>query len=176
MSSRSKKIVGGIVGFLVTFVAGVAVAAILLSTTITGNATVTQGGPGSGTSNEVRVAVDAENGSQLNCDDIGISDDFTTLTFNPELTVPEHGPNASDTAVPGGTCTVKVTVKNTGSSAIQVSPESGLTSFPAGWSATDFSVSTAPIQPGQEQTISAKVVAKHNAKTGPISGKLIYTD
>lgn len=176
MSSRSKKIVGGIVGFLVTFAAGVAVAAILLSTTITGNASVTPGGPGSGTSNEVRVAVDAVNGSQLNCDDIGISDDFKTLTFNPKLTVPQHGENASNTPVPGGTCTVKVTVKNTGSSVIRVSPESGLTAFPAGWSATDFSVSTAPIQPGQAQTISAKVVANHNAQAGPISGKLVYTD
>lgn len=176
MSSKSKKIVGGVVGFLFTFGAGVALAAFLLQTTITGQASVDQGGPGSGTSNEVRVAVDSVNGSQLNCDDIGISDDFTELEFNPKLTIPENGQNASGQPIAGGECTVNVTVKNTGSNSIQISPESGLPNFPTGWDASDFNVSTDPIQPGQEQTISAKITATDQAEAGSISGKLVYTD
>ena len=177
MSSKSKKIVGGVVGFLLTFGAGVALAAFLLQTNITGQASVEQGGPGSGTANEVQVAVTSTNGSQLNCDDIGISDDFATLTFNPKLTIPENGQNASGQPIPGGDCTVKVTVKNTGSKAIKVSPQSGITQFPQGWSAGQFQgVSAAPIAPGAQQVISVKITATDAAQPGPISGKLVYTD
>jgi hypothetical protein len=173
--SRGKKIVSGIVGAGLTFGAGVALAAFLLQTNVTGNATVTQGGPGSGTANEVSVSVQSTNGSQLNCDDIGISSDFKTLTFNPKLVVPQNGPNASGQPIPGGDCKVSVTVKNTGSKAIAVSPESGV-ALPSGWVPTDFSIPNGAIAPGGSQVISAKIVATDKAQSGAITGKLVYTD
>lgn len=173
--TRKAKIVSGVAGALTMFGAGIALAAFLLQTNVTGQATVISGGPGSGTANEVRVSVQSTNGSQLNCDDIGISPDFKTLTFNPKLTVPENGPNASGQPIPGGDCKVSVTVKNTGANPIAVSSDSGV-ALPAGWVPTDFVIPNGAIAPGAEQVISAKIVATDAAQSGAITGKLVYTD
>lgn len=175
MASRKTKVVSGVAGALLMFVAGIAVAAVLLSTSIVGQATVERGQPGSGTSNEIRVAVSNVNGSQLNCDDIGISNDFKELTFNPKLTIPANGPNGPQ-AVPGGECTVRITVKNTGSKPIRIDPSSAITAAPKGWVVPDLQIPAGRIDSGKEQTITAKVVARADAATGPITGKLVYTD
>ena len=181
MSSRSKKIVGGIVGFLVTFAAGVAVAAILLSTSISGQASVRDvpgtgsGGNGGGVANKVSVDVDANatNGSNLDCSDITVSDDSTTLTFNPKLSKPAaNGANASSQPVQGGTCTIRIDVRNTGDVPLTVS-DAALT-LPDGWIVGATTGLDQPIASKGKQQLTAEITATGAAQAGAVTGKLEY--
>ncbi|BBG03418.1 MULTISPECIES: hypothetical protein [Pseudonocardia] len=181
MSSRSKKIVGGIVGFLVTFAAGVAVAAILLSTSISGQASVTNvpgtgsGGNGGGVANKVSVDVDANaaNGSNLDCSDITVSEDSTTLTFNPKLSKPAaNGGNASTQPIQGGECTIMINVKNTGDVALAVGAAN--LNLPGGWIVGATTGLDRTIPSGGNQRLTAVITATEAAQPGSVTGTLEY--
>ena len=171
MSSRSKKIVGGIVGFAVTFIAGVAVAAILLSTTITGNATI-RNAPGEPTPDPVTsrsVSASGTNTGALDCRQVGVSADSSTLTFKPVLTRPAGGQTGNES------CTVTMKVRNTGTTTLTVDASSGFTA-PAGWTVGGISgdAVTGPIAPGQVKDAKVTVTATPAAEAGDFSGKLVY--
>ncbi len=101
-----------------------------------------------------------------------------TLTFNPKLTKPVGGPNSNGTAdIPGGTCTLKLTVRNTGQVPIKLDTVQTVVPFPTGWAVERFDgPATGSILPGATAVAEADIVAKQNAVTGPITGKLVYTD
>lgn len=171
MSSRSKKIVGGIVGFAVTFIAGVAVAAILLSTTITGNATI-RTAPGEPTPDPVTsrsVSASGTHTGGLDCRQVGVSADWSTLTFKPVLTRPAGGQTGNES------CTVTMKVRNTGTSTLTVDGSSGFTA-PAGWRVGGISgdAVTGPIAPGQVKSATVTLTATPAAEEGEFSGKLVY--
>lgn len=175
----SRKILGlpvpaAIAGGIVLAGGGVALAAILLTTDITGTAKVNV----VGTSNAITVVPSVANGSALNCSDLTVSPDFKTLTFNPVLTKTINGSNSGTDPVKGGDCTITLKVKNTGTNPIRVDSVSSKLTAPAGWKITAFSGNAlAPIQPGVEASVSATLTATEDAKTGDqFGGKLVYTD
>lgn len=174
MKKFSKRaVIGGTVGTLVA-VGGTALAAILLTTSISGSAKINE----VATKNEVSVVASSIDGSRLDCSDVTVSPDFKTLVFNPVLTKPVGGSNAvpASVPVPGGDCTVVLTVKNTGDVPIRVSDQSRLTG-PAGWTISGFGGNgLAPIAPKGEGTISAKVTALQGATAGAFGGQIVYTD
>jgi hypothetical protein len=152
--------------------AGVALAAILLTTNITGQASVST----VNTANDLDVTASAVNGSQLDCSDINVSSDNTTLTFNPKLTKPAGGSNASNVPVPGGTCTINLAVKNTGDTVIKLDQSSTVTA-PAGWNITALTGNAlGSIQPNATANATATLSATGAAVAGPVGGKLVYTD
>lgn len=150
--------------------AGVALAAILLTTTITGQTTIKQ----ISTSNDVDVTATSENGSALKCN-VVLSNDDTSLQINPELTKQVGGGNASGVPIPGGTCTLTFTVRNTGDTTIKVDSTSDLI-LPAGWSKGPIEGLQTPIAKGETGTITAVITANEDATEGPVTGKLVYTD
>ena len=167
-----KRTIGILSGIGVLAVGGVAAAAILLTTTVSGTATVNE----VATSNSLDVSASSANGSRLDCSAINVSGDNKTLTFNPKLTKPVGGGNASNVPVAGGECTITLKVKNTGDTTLKVSPTSKLTA-PAGWGLSAFSGNAlAPIAPDQEATITAKLTATQAAVTGPVSGQIVYEE
>lgn len=174
MKKFSKRaVIGGTVGSLVA-VGGTALAAILLTTSISGAATIHE----VATKNEVAVVASSVNGSRLNCSDVTVSPDFKTLVFNPVLTKPVGGPNAvpASVPVPGGVCDIVLTVKNTGDVPIRVSDQSALNG-PAGWTISGFGGNgLSPIAPAGTGTISAKVTALQGATSGAFGGQIVYTD
>jgi NPCBM-associated, NEW3 domain of alpha-galactosidase len=153
--------------------AGVALAAVLLTTTISGKATVKT----IGTSNSISVTASAANGSALDCSSLSVSRDFTTLSFNPVLTKTVNGSNSGTTPVTGGDCTITLNVTNTGTSTIQLDGTSAFT-VPDGWSVTPLSGNAlSPILPGASASVSAKLTATQAAADGgTFGGKLVYTD
>lgn len=172
MSSRSKKIVGGIVGFAVTFIAGVAVAAILLSTTITGNATI-RNAPGEPTPDPVSsraVSASGSNTGALDCRQVGVSADSATLTFKPVLTRPADGQTGNES------CTVTIKVRNTGTTTLTVDGSSGFEA-PVGWNVGGIrgDAVTGPIAAGEVKSATVTVTATPAAAEGDFSGKLVYT-
>ena len=153
--------------------AGVALAAVLLTTNITGTATVKT----VGTANEVAVSASAVNGSALDCSNIKINEDFTTLTFNPVLTKTVNGSNSGTTPVKGGQCTITVKVKNTGTTPIRIDQSSGI-NVPEGWTKNDpTGTGFENIAPGAEGSVSQTIIATEAAADGgKFTGKLVYTD
>jgi hypothetical protein len=153
--------------------AGVALAAVLLTTNITGTATVKT----VGTSNAISVAASSVNGSALDCSNLKVSDDFTSLAFNPVLTKTVNGSNSGTTPVTGGACTITLSVKNTGTSTIKLDGTSGF-SVPTGWSISNLAgAALSPIAPGATATASATLTATQAAADGgTFGGKLVYTD
>jgi hypothetical protein len=175
----SRKILGlpvpaAIAGGLVLVGGGVALAAILLTTNITGTAKVNT----VGTSNAITVVPSVSNGSALNCSDLKVSPDFKTLTFNPVLTKTINGSNSGTDPVKGGDCTITLNVKNTGTSTIKVDGSSGFTVPNEGWEITALTGDALnPIQPGTTASVSATLKATEAAKDGgTFGGKLVYTD
>lgn len=170
-TKRAKAVTGGILGLGI--VGGTAVAAILLTTNITGTATVTTT---STTANDLDVSVAAVSGPNIDCaTGLAVSNDNRTLTFNPKLTIVAGGAN-SNAPAPGGDCTIKVTVKNDGDKAIHLDGTSGF-DMPHGWEVTDFGGDAlGTIGVGETKNATARVIAKNDAVTGPITGKLVYSD
>ncbi len=169
---RKTATVVGLIGAAVLGAGGVALAAILLTTNITGTATVNE----VNTANDLDVTATSADGSQLKCN-VNISDDNKTLTFNPVLTKPVGGSNSSGAPIAGGDCTVTLTVKNIGNTVIKLDGSSGITQFPAGWTATPIAGNALnPIPAGATATATIKVTATQSAVGGPIQGKLVYTD
>lgn len=172
-SGRKRKLgaVAAIMGTLLG-IGGIALAAILLTTTIAGTATVNE----VNTANDLDVTATSADGSQLKCN-VAISTDNKTLSFNPVLTKPVGGPNSSGAPIPGGECTINLAVQNIGQTTIKVDPTSGITKFPAGWTATPIGGNALnPIPAGQTATAVIKITATQAAVGGPIEGKLVYTD
>jgi uncharacterized membrane protein len=160
-----------IAGGVVLAGGGVALAAILLTTAIGGAATVET----VTTSNSVEISASSVAGSQLTCDVSG-STDAKTLTINPHLKKPAGGSNASGVPVPGGNCTIKVKVTNTGDTPIHVDGSSGIT-LPTGWTASPITGDALnPIAPKATASLSATIVANGDAVPGDITGKLVYSD
>lgn len=174
MKKFSKRaVVGGVIGTTVA-VGGTALAAILLTTSISGQAEINE----VATKNEVSVTASSIDGSKLDCSNVQVSPDFKTLTFNPVLTKPVGGSNAvpATVPVPGGKCTVVLAVNNTGDVPIRVSDQSRLDG-PAGWTISGFGGSgLAPIAAGSSGTISATIEALQGATEGAFGGQIVYTD
>lgn len=169
--NRRKFTIGGLLGLLGG--AGVATAAILLTTTITGNATVNS----IATSNSVAVTASAVSGSQLDCTDVHVTDDSKTLTVNPVLTKHVGGSNSTGAPVPGGTCTITLTVHNTGNTPLKVDGSSAISALPTGWNTTAFiGNALSPIAAGATATLAVTLSADQNAISGKFSGQLVYSD
>ena len=171
---RKAGVVGGVIGTVVALGGGVALAAILLTTNVTGATTVTE----VNTRNDIDVTASSADGSRLVCSPISIDDDNTTLNLNPKLSKPVGGPNSNGTApIAGGTCTVKLTVKNTGDVPIRLDTVQTVVTFPQGWSVTRFEgPATGSIAVGATAVAEADITANQDAVSGPITGKLVYTD
>lgn len=173
MKFTRKAVITSVIGTVAAVGVGGAVAAILLSTDIGGQASVRE----VATKNEITVTASAANGSKLDCSDIAVTSDFTSLTFNPKLTKPVGGGNASNVPVAGGECTVNLAVKNSGDTTIRVDGSSNISKFPAGWTVSNFSGNAlSPIAPGGTGILSLKLTATQAAVPGAIEGKLVYTD
>lgn len=171
MSRKAKNIVGGLVGFLVALGVGVAFA-LTLSTSITGQATIRTAPPTEPEPVSSRVvSASGTNGGALDCRQVGVSGDSSTLTFKPVLTRPADGQTGSES------CKVTMTVRNTGTTTLTVAPSSGFTA-PAGWSvgAITGDAVTSPIAPGQTKTATVTVTASPTATAGAFSGRLDFTD
>jgi len=163
--------IGGIVGSTVAL-GGVAVAAILLTTEVSGKATIQE----VRTSNSIELKVVSENGSRLDCQDLAVSRGSKLITFNPKLTKPVGGPNSSNVPIPGGTCTITAIVTNTGDTAIQVDPSSNFI-LPEGWKVTPVSGdATYPIPSGKEAQFTVTITATDAAQPGPVSGQIVYAE
>lgn len=165
--SRKTKIVSGVAGALTMFAVGVAVAAILLSTSIVGNATIKQAAPEPVTSRTVSAS--GTNGGALDCRQVGVSEDSATLTFKPVLTRPAGGQTGNES------CTVTMKVRNTGTTTLNVDGSSGFNA-PAGWNvgAITGDAVTSPIAPGQVKSATVTLTATPSAEAGAFSGKLVY--
>ncbi len=173
---RKRKVsaVVGIVTAAALAAGGVALAAILLTTNVTGTATVNE----VDTSNDIEVAASSVSGSRLDCSGVEIDADNVTLTLNPALTKPVAGPHPTRTApIAGGVCTITLTVTNTGDVPIRLDAGQTVAQFPTGWAVTRFEgPATGSIAVGATAVAEADITAAQNAVTGPITGKLVYTD
>lgn len=170
---RKAATVGGMIAAAIVGAGGVAIAAILPTTNITGATTVTT----VNTSNDIDVSASSADGSRLICSPISVSDDNVTLTLNPKLTKPVGGANSSGVPIDGGRCTVKLAVKNTGDTPIRLDANQTTVQFPAGWTVESFTgPATGSIAPNATAEADAVIVATYDAVAGPISGKLVYTD
>jgi archaellum component FlaG (FlaF/FlaG flagellin family) len=158
-----------------TAIGGVALAAVLLTTSIGGTLTVRN----VGTSNSITVTGSSQDGSALDCGDIRIGADAKTLAINPILTKTQNGAN-SDQPQPilGGECTITLNVKNTGTNPIKV--DQGQTAFgtPTGITLKSLNGSAFDsIAPGQTGQIVAVLNADSSADgSGNFGGRLVYTD
>jgi archaellum component FlaG (FlaF/FlaG flagellin family) len=150
--------------------AGVALAAILLTTTISGKATINE----VTTSNSLDVSATSADGSALKCN-VSVNEDNTQLEINPVLTKLVGGGNASGVPIPGGECTLTIKVKNSGDTTIRVDGSSILT-VPDGWTGGPYTGLETPIAKGETGTVTAKITANQDAKAGDFGGKLVYTD
>ena len=155
--------------------AGVALAAVLLTTTVGGTLTVKN----QATANSITVTGSSKDGSALDCGDIKIGTDAKSLTINPVLTKTQNGANSDQpTPILGGDCTITLTVANTGTNAIKVDQTQTAFTTPKGitlksLNGTAFD-SIAPEKTGQ---IIAVLNADSSADgTGSFGGKLVYTD
>ncbi|WP_181780520.1 NEW3 domain-containing protein [Pseudonocardia pini] len=153
-TKRAKAITGGIVG--VGIAGGAALAAILLTTTIEGNASVSS----ETIARSVEVTGSGK-GTNLDCSDIKVSTDSGTVTVNPKLII-QNGQ--------GGTCTLKAKLNNTGDQPLTI------TKFdlqgPAGWTIAP-AVGTAvgqSIPAGQSGQAEAVVTATGTAQGGAVTG------
>jgi hypothetical protein len=91
--------------------AGVALAAVLLTTNVGGKLTIKN----VGTSNSIKVTGSADNGSALDCSKIDFATNGTQITLSPVLTKTINGGNATSTdPVPGGDCTINLSVQEHG--------------------------------------------------------------
>ena len=121
------------------------------------------------------VTASSVDGSALKCN-VSLSADDTQMTLDPVLTKPvTRGNNGSNDVVPGGTCTLKFTVKNTGDTTIRVDKTSDLT-VPAGWEKGTITGLQEPIGPGKVGVVTAEIIAHDNATEGDFKGQLVYTD
>jgi len=162
--------IGGIVGSTLAL-GGVAVAAILLITEVKGEATVQE----VRTSNSIQLDVTSQDGPYLDCQNLDVSKDARLITFNPKLTKPVGGPNASN-VIPGGACTITGIVTNTGNTTIQVDPSSGFF-FPKGWEVTPVSGNaTRSIPAGKQGQFTVTITATDAAQPGPVSGQIVYAE
>jgi hypothetical protein len=149
-----------------------ALAAILLTTNITGKATIVS----VSTSNAMDVSATSADGSALKCN-VAVNDTNTQLSINPELTKQVGGGNASGVPIPGGACTLTVKVHNTGDTTIKVASTSRRPSpSRTGWAVTDITGLDQPIAKGATGTLTAKITANQDATAGDFGGKLVYTD
>lgn len=151
---------------------GVALAAILLTTNITGAATIND----VDTANDVEVSASAASGSQLDCSNIKISPDNATLEFNPVLNKPKGGGNASGVPIAGGDCTITLQVSNVGDTSIRLDGSSKVTG-PKGWIiGTPTGPALGTIASGKTATATIPIKANQDAEAGAFGGKLVYTD
>jgi hypothetical protein len=155
---------------LMVLTAGVALAAILLTTTISGQTVINE----VATSNDVDVTASSQDGSALKCT-VNLSADDKTLEIIPTLTKQIGGGNASGVPIPGGTCTLKFLVKNTGNTNIRVD-ESSILTLPAGWDKGPIEGLQQTIVPNAVHEITVNIIANENATVGSVTGKLVYTD
>jgi hypothetical protein len=160
--------------------AGVALAAVLLTTTVGGTLTIKT----AGTANNITVTGSAENGSALDCSSIDVKADQSSITLKPVLTKTQNGGNATSTdPVPGGTCTLKFAVKNNSTNGKNIRVDATQTKFdnlPKGIKLVGVpgGEALAPIAPGATAELTVTLEADATADgTGSFNGnKIVYTD
>ncbi|WP_181780521.1 NEW3 domain-containing protein [Pseudonocardia pini] len=145
----------------------VATAAVLLTTSVTGTATIkTVPAPA-----EPKIALSAS-GTQnegLDCRQVGVSADYTTLTLKPVLTRTEGQAAATET------CTLTFRLRNVGTVPVRLDVAATTISGPSGWTASaPDGDATADIAPGAVKTATVTVTAAATATEGAFSGQLVY--
>lgn len=186
-ANRRRVAIIGSLAFAGLAAAGMATAAVLLTTTVTGSATIntiqattpptnTTTPPPSTTTAPPKpaVAISATGNQQggLDCRQVGVSADYKTLTFKPVLTRVEGEPAKAES------CTVTLKVRNTGNTLIHLDASATQLEGPNGWTIgapTGDAVST-EIKPAEVKTATIAVTATPSATTGDFRGQLVYAD
>lgn len=154
--------IGGIFGAIFA-IAGAAVAAFVLTTTISGS---TAFAGGSNVADKI-TAVEGSRSATLDCTAIAVAGGGEAVSFNPKMIRQSVQGTPQDYA--GGECTVKATLQNTGDVPLRF--KSGTLSGDGvqGWKFVPTS-NPGTIAPGQSVTVTVKVTAPKDAKAGTLTG------
>lgn len=154
--------VGGIFGVIFAL-AGAAVAAFVLTTTISGS---TAFAGGTNIADKI-TAVEGTASSTLDCKAISVAGGGEAVNFNPKMIRQSVQGTPQDYA--GGECTVKATLQNTGDVPLRF--KSGALSGAGvdGWKFVPQGV-PGTIAPGASVAVTVKVTAPANAKAGTLTG------
>lgn len=147
--------------------AGMATAGVLLTTTVTGEATIrTVPAPEA----KVALSVTGTLGGALDCRQVGVAADYRTLTFKPVLARTEGGPSSEET------CTLTLKVRNTGTVPVHLDTMATTIAGPAGWTASAPSgAATRSIAPNAVAEATVTITAGTQAVEGRFSGQLVYS-
>lgn len=159
-------LVGAVVG--VVALAGAAIAAILLTTSIGGEVTAT-----TKQARDQVTSVEVVESDGLQCN--GWSNDGEGIVFHATATevVGEDGSTGEDTL--SGSCDFQVSIKNVGDVPLHV--ESLNVDLPDGWSRELISQADDDNKfgPGESETATYRLSANDNAKSGQITGEFTTT-
>lgn len=169
---RKATAIGGAVGAFA--LAGTAVAAVMLSTPISGTASATE--------TQVQASDTLLGGSNTGATDqedlacsVAVEDGGESLEINAtadkKIVVGENG---DETVIDdrAGTCRIFVTVKNTGDVPLVVTDFSLDGNVP-GWTLTEVSPNNDQLAPGESKFVNAELSASDSAESGSFSGQIV---